>query len=208
MRGASRRHVPVRGQHDRGVQRRLVRYRPGVRAGWRDRDRGGAAARALKARQHPLRHRPGDLHVHHLRPPRRGRRRAVQVRPAAAALGRRIRVRALAGVRVPRQPPARVAGLPAPAAVLPALPLRFLTLRAAAFSRPDRLLRGRRARIGAVHPQPALQLRQPQLQPPLPLPGRVKLGPQYLVLGILRLHHGPQPSQAPQAQAASMLNLN
>jgi hypothetical protein len=80
---------------------------------------------------------------------------------AAAALRRRIRVLALARVRVPRQPPARVAGLPAPAAVLAALPLRLLTLRAAAFSRPDRLLRGRRARIGAVHPQPALQLRQP-----------------------------------------------
>ena len=180
VRGAFGRHVPVRGQHDRGgVQRRPVRHRPGVRAGRRVRDRDGPAARALQARQRPLRHRPGDLHVHDLRPPRHGRRRAVQADPAAAALGRRIRVLALARVRVPGQAPARVAGLPAPAAVLPALPLRFLTLRAAAFPRPDRLLRGRRARIGAVHPQPALQLRQPQLQPPLPLPGRLQLGPQY-----------------------------
>jgi hypothetical protein len=196
VRGAFRRHVRVRGQHDRGgIQRRAVRHRPGVRAGWRGRARGGPAARALQARQHPLRHRPGDLHVHELRPPRHGRRRAAQAGAAAAALRRRIRVLALTRVRVPRQPPARVAGLPAPAAVLPALPLRFLTLRAAAFSRPDRLLRGRRARIGAVHPQPALQLRQPQPQPPLPLPGRVKLGPQDLVLGILRLHHGAQPRQ-------------
>ncbi len=69
--------------------------------------------------------------------------------------------------------------------------LRFLTLPAAAFFRPDRFLRGRRSRIGAVHPQPALQLRQP----PLPLPGCVKLRPHYLVLGILRLHHGTQPRQ-------------
>ena len=86
-------------------------------------------------------------------------------------------------------------GLPAPPAVLPALPLRFLTLRATALPRPDRLLRGRRARIGSVHPQPPLQPRQPQLQPPLPLPGRLQLRPQYLVLGILRLHHGTQPRQ-------------
>ena len=48
VRGAFRRHVPVRGQHDRGgVQRRPVGHRPGVRAGRRGRDRGGPAARAL-----------------------------------------------------------------------------------------------------------------------------------------------------------------
>ena len=50
------------------------------------RRRGGPAARALQARQHPVRHRPGDLHVHHLRPPRRGRRPAVQPGAAQAPL--------------------------------------------------------------------------------------------------------------------------
>src|SRR6266581_4082533 len=98
---------------------------------------------------------------------------------------------------VPRQPAARVAGLPAPPPVLPALPLRFLPQRAAALPRPDRFLRARRSRIRAVHREPALQLRQPQLQPPLPVPGRGQLRPQRRDLGILRLHHGTQDTTTP-----------
>ena len=32
-------------------------------------------------------------------------------------------------------------------------------------------------------------------EPPLPLPGRLQLRPQHLVLGIPRLHHSTQPRQ-------------
>ena len=180
------------------VQGRPVRHRPGMRARRRARDHGCAAARAPQARQRPLRHRLGDLHIHDLRPPRRGPRRAVQPGPAAAALRRRIRVLPLARIRIPRQPPARMPRLPAPPPVLPPLPLRLLPQRAAPLLRPDRFPRARRARIRAVHPQPALQLRQPQPQPPLPLPGRVQLRPQRRDLGILRLDHGTQPLTLPR----------
>jgi hypothetical protein len=67
--------------------------------------------------------------------------------------------------------------LPAPPAVLAALPLGLLP-RPPCLLSPDTLLRTRRPRVGAVHPQPALQLSQPQLEPPLTLPRRVKARPQ------------------------------
>jgi len=76
----------------------------------------------------------------------RGKGCAVQPGAAAAALRLRVRV-PLARVRVPGQPPTRTAGLPAAPAVLPQLALRFLTLRAVALFRPDRLFRIRRFRI-------------------------------------------------------------
>ena len=60
-------------------------------------------------------------------------------------------------------------------------------------SRPDRVLRRRRPRGRAVRPQPPLQLRDPQLQPPVPLPLSPQLRPQHRVLGILGLDHCPQP---------------
>ena len=49
--------------------------------------------------------------------------------------------------------------------------------------------------FGAVHRQAPLQLRQPQLKPPPQFPLRVQLLAQHRVLGVLRLHHGPQPRQ-------------
>jgi ADP-ribose pyrophosphatase YjhB (NUDIX family) len=52
---------------------------------------------------------------------------------------------------------------------------------------------GPRPRIGAVHPQAALQFRQSQLKPPFPFPHRIHLSPQQRVLRVLRLHHRPQP---------------
>ena len=91
-----------------------------------------------------------------------------------------------------------MAGLPAPLAVLAPLPLRFLPLPApglAPLLRPDALLRRRRPGVRAVLAQPAFQLRNPQLQPPVPLQRSVQLSPQHRVLSVLRLDHGPQPAQ-------------
>ena len=195
LRGTLGRHVPVRGQHHRGgVQHRPVGHRPLVRARRRLRERDRPAARALPARQRPLGRLPDDLHVDDLRPPRARSLRAVQAGPAAAALRRRLRVLVLIRVRIPLQARALMPGLPAPLAVLAPLPLRLLP-RPPRLFRPDPLLRARRPRVRAVHRQPAFQLRQPQLQPPLPLPRRFQLPPQHRDLRILRLHHSPQPRQ-------------
>ena len=127
-----------------------------------------------------------------LRPPRARGLRAVQRRPAAAALRRRIRSLRLARIRVPFQALSLVTGLAAALAVLPALPLGLLP-RPPRLLRPDPLLRRRRPRIGAVHPQAALQFRQPQLKPPLPFPHRIQLSPQQRVLRVLCLHHRTKP---------------
>src|SRR5208282_5695708 len=108
------------------------------------------------------------------------------------ALRRRLRGLRLARIRIPFQAFPLMAGLPAPLAVLPALPLGLLP-GPPALLRPDPLLRRRSPRVGAVHPQPALQLSQPQLQPLPQLPLGVQLSPQQRVLRVLRLHHGPQP---------------
>ena len=169
--GPLRRHVPVRGQHDgRRVQRRPVGHRSRVNAR-RLRERDRPAARARPSWQRPLRHLPGNFHVDDLRPARRRGRRPVQPGAAAAAFRGRLRVLPLIWFRIPRQAIPLVTGLTAPLAVRPALPLRLLA-RPPRLFRPDPLPGGRRPRIGAVHPQPALQFRQPQLQPPLPLPRR------------------------------------
>src|ERR1039457_6147878 len=98
-----------------------------------------------------------------------------------------------------------MAWLAAVLAVLAPLPLRGIPvapLSTAPLSGPDTLLRRRRARIGAVHPQSSLQLRDPQLQPsqPLPLPPPPPppprpgvRDPQRGKLGVLRLDHRTQP---------------
>src|SRR5450755_106677 len=160
------------------------------RRGIRERDR--PAARARKARQHPLGHLPGDLRVDDLRPPRIHRLRAIQPRLAGPAFRRRIRGLHLTRVRVPFQALPLMTGLPAPLAVLPALPLGLLP-RPPRRLRPDTLLRAGRPRITAVHRQPPLQLRDPQLQPPLTLPRRFQTRREHRDLLVLRLDHSPQP---------------
>ena len=195
LRGPLGRHVPVRGQHHcGGVQHRPVGHRAGVRAGRRPGERDRPAAPARPARQRPLSHRPDDLHVDDLRPPRARCRRAVQASPALAALRRRLRILLLIRVRIPGQALALMPGLPAPLAVPAPLPLRPLP-RTPRLFRPDPLLRRRRPRVRAVHRQAPFQLRQPQFQPPPQLPLGIQLPPQQRVLRILRLHHSPQPRQ-------------
>jgi hypothetical protein len=179
--------------HGGGVQHRPVGRRARVSARRRARERDRPAARALQPRQRPLGHRLDDLGVDDLRPPLRHSRRAVQPGPAAAALRRRRRFLPLARLRVPGQALPGMAGLPARLAVLAAIPLRFLPPRPPRLFSPDSLLRGRRPRVRAVRPQPALQLRQPQFQPPLALPRRVKARLQHPDLGVLRPQHLPQP---------------
>lgn len=108
------------------------------------------------------------------------------------------RRRPLVRVRVLGKASPGMAGLPAALAVRAALPLRRippLPLRLAALLRPDALLRRRRPRISAVLPEPAFQLRDPQLHPPAQLPLGRQLRPQHRDLGILRLDHSPQPGQ-------------
>ena len=193
LRGPLGRHVPVRGQHHcGGVQHRPVGHRARVRSGRRFRERDRPAARAHPAREQVLGHLPDDLHVNDLRPPRTRRLSAIQNRLAVTAFRRRIRGLTLARVRIPLQPPPLMTGLPAPLAVLAALPLRLLP-RPARFLRPDSLPRRRRPRIRAVHRQSALQLRQPQLQLSPQLPLRIQLPAEHRILGVLRLHHSPQP---------------
>ena len=169
-----------------------------MRARRRPGERDHPAARARQARQRPFGHRPDHVHVDDLRPPRARGLRAVQGSLAAAAFRRRPRCLPLTGIRVPGQAFALVPGLTAPLAVLAPLPLGFLPLPAPGLTpllRRDALLRRRRPGVGAVLAQPAFQLRNPQLQPPVPLQRSVQLGPQHRVLSVLRLDHGPQPSQ-------------
>ena len=195
-RGPPGRHVPVPGQHHRGVQHRPAGHRALVRARRRLGERDHPAARALQARQQPFGHLPDHFHVDDLRPPRARGRRAVQPSLAAEAFRRRPRFLHLTGIRLPGQAFALVPGLPAPLAVLTPLPLRFLPPPGLApLPRPDALPRRRRPGIRAVLAQPAFQLRNPQLQPPVPFQRDVQLGPQHRVLSVLRLDHGPQPSQ-------------
>ena len=148
-----------------------------MRARRRLRERDHPAARAQQARQQVLRRLPDDPRVDDLRPPRLHGLRAVQGRPARAAFRRRFRSLRLAWTRVPLQAFPLVTGLPAPLPVLPALALRLLP-RPPRLLRPDTLLRARRPRVGAVHPQPALQLREPQLKAAFPLPRRVQPRPK------------------------------
>jgi hypothetical protein len=185
-------------------------------AGRRGREGDRPAARARKPRQRRLGDGPHDLHVDDLRPALPRRLRAVQAGLAAAALRRRGRLLPLAGVRVPGQALPGMAGLPAPPAVLAALPLGLLP-RPPCLLSPDALLRTRRPRVGAVHPQPALQLSQPQLEPPLTLPRRVKARPQRRDLPVRQQPpkprvRSPQPGgvisseligHAPQASTAA-----
>jgi len=154
----------------------------------RGRERDRPAARAQKTWQRPLGHLLDHLRVDDLRPPGLSGLRAVQGRLAGTALRRGLRGLRLARIRIPFQAFPRMTGLPDPLAVLPALPLGLLP-GPPALLRPDPLLRRRSPRVGAVHPQPALQL-----SPPLPqFPPGVQLSPQQRVLRVLRLHHGPQP---------------
>src|SRR6266550_3851286 len=164
-----------------------------MRARRRLRERDRPAARALPARRRPPGRLPDDLYVDDLRPPRARSLRAIQAGPAAAALRRRLRVLVLIRVRIPVQARALMPGLTAPLAVLAPLAFRFLPPRPPRLFRPDPLLRARRPRVRAVHPQPAFHLRQPQLQPALPLPRRFQPRRQRRNLLILRLDHSPQP---------------
>ena len=177
-----------------------------MRARRRIRERDRPAAPARKPRQQPFGHRPDDLRVDDLRPPRLHRLRAVQARLARTAFRRRIRGLPLAQVRIPQQAFPLVTGLAAALAVLPALPLGLLPGPPCLF-RPDPLLRAGRARVRAVHRQPPLQLRDPQLQPAFPIPRcrglrsrRPEPGQRHLQarrqhrdLLILRPDHSPQP---------------
>jgi hypothetical protein len=54
---------------------------------------------------------------------------------------------------------------------------------------------GSAVRVIAVHRQPALRLRQPQLQAALPLQRRIQRRPQHGIVRVLCLHHSPQPRQ-------------
>ena len=135
-----------------------------MRARRRVRERHRPAARARKARQQPFGHLPDDLRVNDLRPPRLHGLRAVQGRLAGTAFRRRIRGLPLVRVRIPQQAFSLMTGLAAALAVLAALPLGLLP-RLPCLFRPDPLLRAGRARVRAVHRQPPLQLRDPQLQP-------------------------------------------
>ena len=60
---------------------------------------------------------------------------------------------------------------------------------------PDAVLRRRRPGISTVLPEPAFQLRDPQLHPAAQLPLGRQLRPQHHDLGVLRLDHSPQPGQ-------------
>lgn len=90
---------------------------------------------------------------------------------------------------------------PAGPALFRPLPLRRPPGRLPARLRRQLLLRRRRGRVPAVHPQAALQFRDPQLQPPdqLSLPPcpqrRAKRGD----LGVPGLDHLPQPGRWPHA---------
>jgi hypothetical protein len=195
-RGPLRRHVPVgRQQHRGGVQHGPVAHRARVRARRRLRERHRPAARARQPGQRPLGHLPDDFHVDDLRPARLHCVRTAQPGAAAAALCRRLRGLLLIRIRVPLQAFPLVPGLPAPPAVLPPRPFRFLPPRPPRFFRPDPLLRAWRPRIRAVHRQPPLQLRQPQLNPPPQLPLGFQLAAQRRDLRVFRLHHGTQPRQ-------------
>jgi hypothetical protein len=185
----------VRGQHHRGgVQHRPVGHRARVRPGRRARERHPPAARAHPARQQPLGHLLDHFRVNDLRPPRLHGFSAIQARLATAALRGRIRGHPLIRAQLPLQAFPLMTGLTAPPAVLTAFPLRPLP-RPPRFLRPDPLLRRRRPRIRAVHRQPALQLRHPQPKPPPQLPLGIQLPPEQRNLGVLRLHHSPQPRQ-------------
>ena len=197
--GTFGRHVPVPAEQHRGpVDSRAIGNGPRVRARRRVRGRQLPAARAQQRRQQPLGHPPGDPHVPDLRPLRAPSFRPGQARPASRALRRRIRGLPLIRIGVPGQASTGVPGLPAALAVLATLPLGSVPvfpLGLAASLRPDRLLRARRPRVAAVHPQAAFQLGEPQLQPPFPFHRRRQLGPQHPDFGVLRLHHSPQPGQ-------------
>ncbi len=146
------------------------------------------------------------------RPPRR-----VQAGPAPRAFRRRRHFLPLVRVRGPRQPRPGMPRLPAALAVLAPFPFRGLAglpLSLASLTRPDRVLRRRHSRGRALRPQPPLQFRDPQLQPPVPL----QLSAQHRVLGVLGprsrpaagrpAHADPRCRQAHQAhrtQTPSML---
>ncbi len=163
-----------------------------MRARRRLRERDRPAARARTTGQRPFSHFPDELHVDDLRPPRPHGLRAVQPGMAAPTLRRRPRLLLHVRLGIPLQALPLMAGLAAGPAVLPPLPLGLLP-RPPGLLRPDPLLRGRSPRVGAVHPQLALQFRQPQLKPPLPHPHGVQLSPQRGDLRSLRLHDSPQP---------------
>ena len=219
LRGPLQRHVPVHGQQHRGgVQRRPVGHRARVRARRRLRERDRPAARARQARQRPLGHLPDDLHVDDLRPPR-----PAASAPSRPALQRRHSAGGSAsffssGSGSRSRPFPWCPGWPPRLRSFRALPLGLLP-RPPCLFRPDPLLRPRRPRVRAVHRQPPLQLRQPQLQPPPQLPLRLQLRRQHRDLLVLRLRSRPaaatpghpaarRPRQAHRTRAASMLNLH
>ena len=195
---------------------RPVGRRARVRA-WRrvPRSPDRPAARAAQARQRPLGHRPDDLHVGDLRPPRSRSRRTVQGRPASAALRGRLGVLLLCRIQIrsrllitPRWPP-RLRILPALTLGLLPRPPRLFSPRSA----PSR--KASRSRCcpstGGARLPPAELHRRSQFE------RRFQGGRQHGDLLVLRPDHSPQPQpglparQPPQAhrtRAASMLNLH
>ena len=163
-----------------------------MRARRRPGERDRPATRAAPARQRPLGHRPDDLHVGDLRPPRARGLRAIQPSAAATAFCGRVRVHVLTRVRIPLKALPRMTRLASPLAVLPALTLGLLPRPPRLFD-PYPLLRGRRPGVGAVHRQAALDLRQPQLQTALPVQRRLQSARQNGDLLVLRPDHSPQP---------------
>ena len=199
VRGPLGGHVPVPGQQHRGgIDARPVADAARARAGRGVRGAHLPAAPAGQRGKQPFGDEPADAHVPDLRPRRTRGLRARQPGPAPRALRRRLRGLPLVRVRVPGKASPGMARLPAPLAVLAALPLRRippLPLRLAALLRPDALLRRRRPGVSAVLPEPTFQLRDPQLQPAAQLPLGRQLRAQHRVLGVLGLDHSPQPGQ-------------
>ena len=199
VRGPLGGHVPVPGQQNRGgIDARPVTDAARARAGRGVRGGHLPAAPADQRGKQPFGDEPADAHVPDLRPRRTRGLRARQPGPAPRALRRRLGGLPLFRVRVPGKASPGMARLPARLAVLAAFPLRRippLPLRRAALLRRDGLLRCRRPGIGAVLPEPAFQLRDPQLHPAAQLPLGRQLRPQHRDLSVLRLDHSPQPGQ-------------
>jgi ricin-type beta-trefoil lectin protein len=91
---------------------------------------------------------------------------------------------------MPGLPAALTIAVTLPLGGIPDLPLGLTPLFG-----PDRLFRRRRPGVAAVHAQPTFQFRDPQLLPAPQFPLSRQFRQQHRDLGVLRLHHSPQPGQ-------------